>query len=100
MYSGRRAAEAIDQALTRGPEVLADYTQTIHTEWETDIQWAQRIASVFFRVPKIGYQVGIKRPSATKRLGQILAGEVRYVDIANRVIRRMTTGLIPGRRGK
>ena len=98
MYSGRRAAEAIDQALSAVPNALARYTQTIHTEWETDIQWAQRIAGVFFRVPNIGYQVGIKRPSATKRLGQILAGEVRYIDIANRVIRRMTTGLIPGRR--
>ncbi|MEO1590432.1 MAG: geranylgeranyl reductase family protein [Cyanobacteria bacterium J06632_22] len=98
MYSGTRAAEAIDRALAGASDALATYTETIHTEWETDIQWAQRIASVFFRVPNIGYQVGIKRPSATKRLGQILAGEVRYVDIANRVIRRMSTGLLPGRR--
>ncbi len=103
MYSGTRAAEAIDRALVNDASTaesgnLAHYSETIRAEWETDIQWAQRIASVFFRVPSIGYQVGIKRPSATKRLGQILAGEVRYVDIANRVIRRMSTGLIPGRR--
>ncbi|MEO0540128.1 MAG: geranylgeranyl reductase family protein [Cyanobacteria bacterium P01_A01_bin.105] len=98
MYSGVRAADAIDRALTGEPQALAQYTQTIQTEWCTDMQWAQRIASVFFRVPSIGYQVGIKRPSATQRLGQILAGEVRYADIANRVIRRMSTALIPGRR--
>ncbi|MEO0758353.1 MAG: geranylgeranyl reductase family protein [Cyanobacteria bacterium J06648_16] len=96
MYSGRRAAEAVDQALTGDADALARYTQTIQTEWGEDMQWAQRIAAVFFRVPRMGYQVGIKRPSATERLGQILAGDIRYADIANRVIRRMSTGLIPG----
>ena len=96
LYSGMKAAEAVDAALAGVPDALAGYTQTIHESWGADMQWAQRIAGVFFRVPKIGYRVGIKRPTATKRLGQILAGEVSYADIANRVIKRISTSFIPG----
>ncbi|MEL6382421.1 MAG: geranylgeranyl reductase family protein [Cyanobacteria bacterium J06626_18] len=93
MYSGVKAAEAIHAALQGDDNALADYTQTMH-DWGSNIQWAQRIAQVFFRVPGIGYRVGIKRPSATTRMGQLLAGEIQYSDIANRVIKRMSTGLM------
>ncbi len=96
MYSGMEAAKAINRALKGEETALADYTQTIHDSWGADMQWAQRIAQVYFRVPKIGYQVGIKRPTATKRLGQILAGEISYADIANRVIKRISSRFIPG----
>lgn len=99
MYSGMSAAKAIDAALNGEANALANYTQLIHESWGEDMQWAQRIAGVFFRVPKIGYRVGIKRPTATKRLGQILAGEVSYADIANRVIKRISTSFIPGMGG-
>ena len=97
IFSGIQAAAAIDSALDGSATALAEYSQTIHNEWGNDIQWSQRIASVFFRMQKIGYRVGIKRPTATKRLGQLLAGEVRYVDLANRVIRRISGSFLPGR---
>lgn len=96
LYSGMQGAQAVSKALSGDREALANYTKTIHESWGADMQWAQRIANVFFRLPKIGYRVGIKRPTATKRLGQILAGEVSYADIANRVIKRISTSFIPG----
>lgn len=96
LYSGMKGAQAISSALQGDLDALANYTKTMHESWGSDMQWAQRIASVFFRLPKIGYRVGIKRPTATKRLGQILAGEVSYADIANRVIKRISTSFIPG----
>lgn len=96
MYSGLKAAEAIHAALQGDSEALAGYTAAMH-EWGNNIQWAQRIASVFFRVPGIGYRVGIKRPSMTTRMGQLLAGEIQYSDIANRVLKRLSTGFLPGR---
>jgi geranylgeranyl reductase family protein len=98
IFSGAKAAAAIHSALAGNDEALTQYTQTLQTEWGTDMQWAQRIASVFFRVPGLGYRVGIKRPSATERLGQVLAGEVRYSDIANRVLKRLSTGFMSGRK--
>ncbi|MEM7065750.1 MAG: geranylgeranyl reductase family protein [Cyanobacteria bacterium P01_B01_bin.77] len=97
IFSGIKAASAIDKALKGDKQALAHYSQIIHSEWGNDIQWSQRIASVFFRMPKIGYRVGIKRPTATKRLGQLLAGEIRYADLANRVIKRLSSSLLPGR---
>lgn len=96
MYSGLKAAEAIAAALAGEPDALAGYTAAMH-EWGNNMQWAQRIAGIFFRVPGVGYRVGIKRPTMTKRMGQLLAGEIQYSDIANRVIKRLTSGFMPGR---
>jgi len=96
IVSGVQAANAIHRALAGDAQALATYTQTLHQSWGEDMQWARRIAGLFFRVPGIGYRVGIKRPTATQRLGQLLAGEVRYADIAQRVMKRMGAGAIPG----
>lgn len=97
MYSGVKAAEAIHAALEGDDNALAGYTAAM-SEWGNNIQWAQRIASVFFRIPGIGYRVGIKRPTMTTRMGQLLAGEIQYSDIANRILKRLSTGFIPGRK--
>ena len=53
--------------------------------------WGRRIAQVFYRFPRAGYQLGIKRKTAPKRIAQILSGEMSYEDIAKRVIRRLLT---------
>lgn len=97
IFSGVHGAAAIHRAIAGEPDALAAYTQTLH-DWGNNMQWAQRIAGVFYRVPGVGYRVGLKRPSATERLGQLLTGEIGYGDIANRVIKRMTTGFLPGRK--
>lgn len=99
MISGVKAAAAIHTALQGDPHALAGYTQAMYDSWGADMQWAKRISSLFFRVPGIGYKVGIKRPSATQRLGQILAGEVQYAEIANRVMKRLSGGFISGPEG-
>ena len=96
MFTGMKAAEAIDQALSGNENALAQYTQIVQQEWGTDMSWAQRLSGVFFRVPGIGYKVGVKRPSATDRLGQIMCGELRYADVATRALKRLSGGLIPG----
>lgn len=96
ILTGVKAAEAIDQALGGDLNALERYSQVIHHEWGEEMVWAQRIASVFYRVPNLGYKIGVKRPSATERMGQILSGELRYSDVANRALKRLSTGLIPG----
>lgn len=98
LFSGMRAAQAIDRALAGDSDALKTYSQQIQQEWGVDMAWAQRIAGVFYRVPGFGYKVGIKRPAATKRMGQILCGELRYRDVAGAAIKRLTQGLIPGLR--
>jgi flavin-dependent dehydrogenase len=96
MFSGMKAAEAIAQALAGDINALESYTQVIQSSWGADLVWAQRLAGLFYRVPAIGYKVGIKRPTATKRMGQILCGELRYSDIAGRALERLSKSLIPG----
>lgn len=99
IFSGMKAAEAIDQALSGNPNALEHYTEVIAKEWGSDMLWAQRLAGVFYRVPGIGYRVGIKRPSAPERMGQILCGELRYSDVASRALKRLSAGLISGMGG-
>jgi geranylgeranyl reductase family protein len=99
IFSGMKAAEAINQALAGNNNALEQYTEVIAKEWGSDMVWAQRLASVFYRVPGIGYKVGVKRPGAANRMGQILCGQLRYSDVANRALKRLSSGLIPGMGG-
>jgi len=96
LFSGMLAGKAIDRALGGDKDALKNYTQQIQQEWGIDMAWAQRIANVFYRVPGFAYKAGIKRPAATKRMGQILCGELRYRDVAGGAIKKLTKGFIPG----
>jgi geranylgeranyl reductase family protein len=96
MFSGLKASEAIDQALSGDINALERYTAIINEEWGSDMVWAQRLAGAFYRVPGLGYRLGIKKPGATRRMGQILCGEVRYRDVASGAIQKLSRGLIPG----
>jgi geranylgeranyl reductase family protein len=89
LMSGCRAAEALDSWLSGDGSALADYSQRMRGDWGESMAWGRRIAQVFYRVPKVGYQIGIKRPTAPRRIAQILSGEMGYGDIAQRVIRRL-----------
>ena len=89
LLSGCRAAEAVEGWLGGNPEALAGYTARMRAEWGESMAWGKRIAQVFYRVPKVGYQLGVKRPTAPQRIAQILSGEMGYGDIAQRVIKRL-----------
>lgn len=97
IFTGVKAAEAIDQAIAGNANALETYSQVVSDEWGSDMVWAQRIAGAFYRFPGIGYKQGIKRPAATTYFGRILCGQMRYSDIANTAIKRLSGGLIPGR---
>jgi len=84
-----RAAEAMDRHLGGESTALAGYSATMRRDWGESMAWGRRIAQVFYRVPRVGYQLGIKRPTAPQRIAQILSGEMGYGDIAQRVIKRL-----------
>ncbi len=98
IFSGLKAADAIDQAISGNISALEKYTEIISEEWGTDMLWAQRLAGAFYRFPGIAYKVGVKQASATRRMGQILCGEARYAEVASRALKRLSSGLIPGKR--
>ncbi len=99
IFSALKAAEAIDRAIAGDLDALQKYTQIITEEWGSDMVWAQRLAGVFYRIPGVGYKVGVKRPSATQRMGQILCGEMKYGDVAGRALKRLSGSLLPGMGG-
>ncbi|HEY9804763.1 MAG TPA: geranylgeranyl reductase family protein [Leptolyngbyaceae cyanobacterium] len=92
IYSGVQAAVAVDKALSGDINALEEYTEIIHESWGAEMAWAQKLASAFYRFPSVGYQVGVKRPTAPKVMGQILCGEMSYSSVAGRALKR----LIPG----
>jgi len=89
LLSGSRAAEALDRWLSGEAGALAGYSEAMRLEWGQSMAWGRRIAQVFYRLPRVGYQLGIKRATAPQRIAQILSGEMGYGDIAQRVIRRL-----------
>ncbi|MGF1497983.1 MAG: geranylgeranyl reductase family protein [Elainellaceae cyanobacterium] len=98
IFSGMKAAEAIDRAIAGDIDALETYTKVINEEWGADLAWAQRLASVFYRIPKVGYRLGVKQSKATQQMVKIICGEARYADAANRAVKLLSRGLIPGRR--
>jgi geranylgeranyl reductase family protein len=89
LISGCQAGRCLDRWLAGESGALAAYSEIMRHNWGDSMAWGKRIAQVFYRVPKVGYQLGIKRPTAPQRIAQILSGEMGYGDIAQRVIRRL-----------
>lgn len=89
IFSGVKAAEAIDGALGGVADALETYTRVIIEQWGEDFMWAGRLAGAFYRFPGIGYKAFVKFPTATKMMAKILCGKLRYGDVANRAIKRL-----------
>ena len=89
LISSFYAAEIIDQYLSGNVDDLNNYSKKINHEWGKSMVWGKRIAQIFYRFPRTGYQLGVKRKTAPKRIAQILSGEMNYEDIARRVIERL-----------
>jgi geranylgeranyl reductase family protein len=92
IFTGVKAAEAIDAAIAGDINALERYSEVISEEWGVDMAWAQKLAGAFYRFPGIGYKVGVKRPSAPQRIGKILCGELRYGDVAGRALKKLVPG--------
>ena len=89
LMSGFEAAKSLISWLDGEVNCLDEYTKKMQINWGNSMAWGKRISQVFYRFPKVGYQLGVKRPTAPKRIAQILSGEMSYEDIAKRVIKRL-----------
>ncbi len=89
LMSGFEAAKSLSHWLDGNINHLDAYSKTMKNNWGNSMAWGRRIAQVFYRFPKVGYKLGVKRATAPKRIAQILSGEMSYEDIAKRVINRL-----------
>ncbi len=89
LMSGCEAAQCLNSWFKEDIENLSSYTKIMKKRWGESMAWGRNISQVFYRFPKVGYQLGIKRPTAPQRIAQILSGQMSYRDIAQRVIKRL-----------
>jgi geranylgeranyl reductase family protein len=94
LLTGTLAAEAISHALAGDINALALYSQRVQQQWGSEMRWAKRLSALFYRLPGVAYRIGVKRPAATQKMGKILAGELRYSDVAGSAIRKLSGGLL------
>ncbi|MBW4508438.1 MAG: geranylgeranyl reductase family protein [Scytonematopsis contorta HA4267-MV1] len=89
IFTGVKAAEAIDKAIAGDINALQNYSDVINEEWGTEMAWAKKLANLFYRFPVVGYKVGVKRPTGLQLMGKILCGDVRYSKVAGRAIKSL-----------
>jgi len=94
LLTGVRAAEAIHAALAGQDRALEGYTAAIQREIGGEMLWARRLAAVFFRLPSLGYRLGVKHPGSPARMAKLLCGELRYADVGQRAISRLSGGIL------
>ncbi|MGB3293446.1 MAG: geranylgeranyl reductase family protein [Phormidesmis sp.] len=94
IFTGIKAAEAIDLALAGDSEALANYSRIIATELGSEMRLASRLAKAFYTAPKLGYRTIIKQPSATRAMVKIFTGELKYADMVQKALRRLSGGLL------
>lgn len=94
IFSGLQAAQAIDAALGGDLQALDAYSQRMNEEWGTEMAWARRLAQAFYQWPRLGYRVGIQRPSGPEQMVKVLCGEQRYADVVHRALRRLSGGVL------
>ena len=59
-------------------------------EWGSEMTWASKLAAVFYRFPKLGYELGVKHPSGGKTMMNVFTGKSSYAQVAQRGINLLT----------
>lgn len=94
VFTGVKAAAAIDQALSGDPEALANYTRLIATELGSEMRLASQLAKAFYAAPHLSYKAILNQPSATRAMGRIFTGELKYADMVQKALNRLSGGLL------
>ena len=94
IFTGIKAAEAIARALSEDTAALADYTKLIATELGSEMRLASRLAKAFYMAPHLSYKAILHSPSATRAMGRVFTGDLKYADVVQKAMRRLSGGLL------
>lgn len=86
IFSGLKASEAIHNALAGDINALEKYSEIMRQEWGKEMIWAQRLSQVFYRFPRLGYQVMEKHPSSVNTMTKIFSGQLNYSQVGQKGI--------------
>ena len=89
LFTGMCAAEAAAVCLRGERGALAAYSERVANEHGRDMKWAARVAKAFYTLPRLAYTVGVSRPSATRTMGRLLTGELKWHEVAPRALQRL-----------
>jgi geranylgeranyl reductase family protein len=96
IFTGVKAAEAIERSLSGDASALSRYSQIVREEWGEDMALAGKLAGIFYQFPQIAYKVAVKRPISGQMMGRILGGELRYRDVTDWAMDQLKKRLLPG----
>ena len=94
IFTGVKAAEAISLALAGDPDALANYSKTISTELGSEMRLASKLAKAFYMAPHLSYKAILNYPSATRAMGRVFTGELKYSDVVQKALKRISGGLL------
>lgn len=94
IFTGVKAAEAIAHSLNGNPTALENYTSIIATELGSEMRLAARLAKAFYTAPHLSYKAILNQPSATRAMGKIFSGELKYADVVQKALSRLSGGLL------
>ena len=94
IFTGVKAADAVDQALNGKATALADYTRIVAAEVGSEMRLAARLAKAFYTAPHLSYKAILNQPSASLAMGKIFTGELKYADVVQKALRRISGGLL------
>ena len=89
LFTGMCAAEAAAVWFRGERGALAAYSERVANEHGRDMNWAARVAKAFYTLPRLAYTVGVSRPSATRTMGRLLTGELKWHEVAPRALQRL-----------
>lgn len=97
IFTGIKAAEAIDNAIAGNSSALAEYTDVVAEEIGREMKLATKLATAFYAAPYLSYRTIMQQPSATWAMARIFAGELKYADMVQKALRRLSGGLFTKR---
>ncbi|NPU83768.1 MAG: geranylgeranyl reductase family protein [Syntrophaceae bacterium] len=73
VLSGRMAARVIAEG-----RPLREYEEQVNDEIRLDLQYAARLAGLFYRFPGVSYRIGVRSRRAVRYFEELLAGKRTY----------------------
>ena len=94
IFTGVKAAESIGRALKGESEALTDYTEAIATELGSEMRLASRLSKAFYTAPYLSYKAILNYPSATRGMVRVFTGDLKYADVVQKALNRISGGLL------
>jgi len=85
--SGRLAAECVLSG------DLQSYSRRVHREIGRDLLWGRRWAKLFYKYPRMSFELAVRNPRFVREFLGLFAGEVSYRRMAARALPNLLLGL-------